>query len=276
MSLKIIDKSQSTCKKYEFSIYEHALSLEDLDKYILEILYDKDKLNYLFQKDVPLSGKDRLKQLQRFIENSFINREGEINDIEIRNCIHVNKNETYYSFFAEALLARLNVEYIDSELVTGVISTNENLTKISTGADVCMFSDNNLVIGEAKFYNTLNKGTHSIIKDESFKSKLEDYIKNLLSSSSEIILKNIVGDISEKTSEEIKKLPLTLSGFVLHDRNKTGNYNKTYELIDKIAIVGFPSHYRIHLYHLPIESKKELIFKAQRKALDLIIKERSI
>jgi len=276
MSLKIINKLQSTCKKYEFSIYEHTLSLEDLDSYILDILYNEDKLNYLFQKDIPLSGKDRFKQLQRFIENSFINREHEVNDIEIRNCIKANKNETYYSFFAEALLARLNIEYIDSELVTGVISTNENLTKISTGADVCMFSDNNLVIGEAKFYNTLNKGIHSIIKDKSFKSKLEDYIKNLVSSNSEIILKNIVGDISEKTAKEIKKLPLTLSGFVLHDRNKTDNYKQTYKLIDKVSIVGFPSHYKIHLYHLPIESKKELIFKAQRKALDIIIKEKSI
>lgn len=276
MSLTIINKSKSTCTKYEFSIYEHSLSFDDLDKYILEILYDENKLNYLFQKDILLAGNDRIKQLQRFIETDFCAREIDVDDNEIRTYIGSNNNETYYSFFAEALLARLNIDFIDSKLVTGVISTNENLTKVSTGADVCMFSDDNLVLGEAKFYSTLNKGVHSIIKDGSFSSKLSDYLKNIISSSSEIILKNIVGDISEKTSSEIKKLPLTLSGFVLHTQNKSGKYTTTYDLVNKIAIKDFPSHYKIHLYHLPIESKEELIFKAQRSALDLIIKEKGL
>ena len=246
MSLKIKNQKKSKCSKYEFSIYEHSLSFEELDNYIFEILYDENKLNYLFQKDIPLSGKDRIRQLQRFIETSFVNRENEVDDEEIIQYIKNNKNETYYSFFAEALLARLNIDFIDSKLVTGVISTNENLTKISTGADVCMFSEDNLVIGEAKFYSTLNKGTHSIVKDESFKSKLEDYIKTILSSDSEITLKNIVGDICEKTSEEIKRLPLILSGFVLHNKNKSNNYNVTYNIIDKIKISNFPSHYKIY------------------------------
>lgn len=276
MSLTISNKTKSKCAKYEFNIYEHSLSLVDLDKYILEIIYDANKLNYLFQLNTPLSGKDRIKQLQRFIETDFCAREIDVDDNEIRTYISSNKNETYYSFFAEALLARLNIDFIDSKLVTGVISTNENLTKISTGADVCMFSNDNLVLGEAKFYSTLNKGIHSIIKDESFSSKLSDYLKNIISSSSEIILKNIVGDISEKTPSEIKKLPLTLSGFVLHTQNKSGKYTTTYDLVNKIAIKGFPSHYKIHLYHLPIESKEELIFKAQRTALDLIIKEKGL
>lgn len=276
MSLTLINKSKSMCSKYEFNIYEHQLTLSDLDNYILEILYDKNKLNYLFQKDIPLSGKDRIKQLQRFIETDFCGREIEVDDKEINDYIECNKNESYYSFFAEALLARLNIDFVDSKLVTGVIAINENLTKISTGSDVCMFSNESLVLGEAKFYSTLNKGIHSIIKDESFKSKLEDYLKNIISSNSEIVLKNIVGDISDKTSLEIKKLPLILSGFVLHNRNSSNNYNKTYKLVDKVGISDFPSHYKIHLYHLPIESKKELIFKAQRKALDLIIKEKSL
>lgn len=276
MSLTITNKSKSTCAQNEFSIYEHSLSLADLDNYILDILYDKHKLNYLFQMNVSITGKDRIIQLQRFIETDFCGREKEVDDIEIKTYMALNKNETYYSFFAEALLARLNIDYIDSKLISGVISTNENLTKISTGADVCMFSENNLVIGEAKFYNSLNKGIHSIIKDESFSSKLSDYLKNVISSSSEIVLKNIVGDISKKTSSEIKKMPLTLSGFVLHTKNKSDKYTTTYKLIDKINIIDFPGHYKIHLYHLPIGSKEELIFKAQRTALDLIINERGL
>ena len=157
-------------------------------------------------------------------------------------------------------------------MITGVIAVNDNLTKISTGADVCMFSDKSLVLGEAKFYSALYGGVGKIIKDSSFRSKLEDYVKNILNSNSEIILKGITGELSEKTSDEIKKLPLVLSGFILHTIEKNViKYETSYKLIDKVKITNFPSHYKIHLYHLPIESKKELIFKAQRKALDLII-----
>lgn len=271
MSLTLLNKKCSTCKKYNFSIYNHSLTFDELDDYILEILYEESKLNYLFQKSKSISPKQRIIQLQRFLENSFINREADVDNAEIYKSISSNQNETYYSFFAEALLARLNIDYLDNDLITGVISVNENLTKISTGADVCMFSDSTLVLGEAKFYGSLNKGVHSIIEDSSFNSKLSDFIKNVTSSDTEIILKDITGDICEKTSDDIKKLPLILSGFVLHTRNKSDNYNITYDLVDNIKISNFPSHYYIHLYHLPIESKTELIYKAQRTALDLII-----
>ena len=245
--------------------------MEDLDNHILEELYDESKLNYLFQKNVSFSKKDTIKQLQRFVENTFINRENDVDNDEIDRFIDSNNNETYYSFFAEALLARLNINYIDRDLVIGVIAVNDNLTKISTGSDVCMFSDEYLVLGEAKFYGKLYNGVTKIIKDESFKSKLDDYIKNLLSSTTEITLKGITGDISEKTSDEIKKIPLILSGFVLHTKDSINKYESSYKLIDKVNIPNFPDHYQIHLYHLPIESKRDLIFKAQRKALDLII-----
>lgn len=163
MSLTILNKKCSTCKKYNFSVYNHSLTFSELDQYILQILYDESKLNYLFQKNNAISPKQRIIQLQRFIENSFINREASVNDAEIYTSISSNQNETYYSFFAEALLARLNIDYVDNDLITGVIAVNENLTKVSTGADVCMFSDTTLVLGEAKFYKTLNKGIHSII-----------------------------------------------------------------------------------------------------------------
>lgn len=271
MPLKIENKSKSTCTKYNFSIYSHKLTMQDLDNHILEILYDENKLNYLFQKSLPLTKKSRITQLQRFVETSFCGREKDVDNTEINSFMSSNKNESYYSFFAEALLARLNIDYIDKNLVTGVIAVNENLTVVSTGADVCMFSADSLVLGEAKFYGTLNKGVHSIIKDDSFNSKLEDYVKKIISSDSEIILKGITGDVSDKTSVEIKKLPLILSGFVLHTKNVSDKYADTYKLVDKITIKNFPNHYKIHLYHLPIESKRDLIFKAQRKALDLII-----
>lgn len=271
MKFTITKKTTSKCGKYDFSIYEHSLSMVDLDNYILDIIYDIDKLNYLFQLDTPLKGKDRINQLRRFIETDFVNKEASISNADIYSYIDSHQNhKSYYSFFAEALLARLNIDYIDNHLVSAVIAKGDNMTKISTGADVCMFSDESLVLGEAKFYGELHSGANSIITDTSFLSKLDDFIKNITSSDNEIILKNIIGDVSEKTTDEIKSLPLILSGFVLHTKHPQNNYNSSYELVNSVKIANLPTHCLLHLYHLPIESKKELIFKAQRKALDLI------
>lgn len=264
--IKKVKKNQHS----HFSVYTHSLSMTELDDYILKILYDKEKLNYLFQKNVPLKGKERIFQLQRFIDNSFKNREHEVKVEEIKASIEDNNNPTYYSFFAEALLARLNIDYIDKDLVTKVLVLGDNLTKVSTGADVCLFSEKHLIIGEAKFYENLYKGVSSIINDKSFSSKLEDYISNLVSVDCEIILKGVEGNISAKTAEQIKQIPLVFSGFVLHSDTKTGCYNSAYQLIDNIKIKDFPSHYQVHLYHLPVKSKNELIFKAQKKAIELI------
>lgn len=277
MSLSITNKIKSKCSKYEFNIYEHVLTLTELDKYILDILYEESKLNYLFQVNVPLKKEDRIKQLQRFIGNPFRNREELVLDSEILKDIKDNENKkSYYTFFAEALLARLNIDFIDDKLVTSVLRIGDNISVTGHGADACMYSDDNLVLGEAKFYGDLYGGAYKIIKDESFISKLEDFISRI-NGANNIVLKSITGDITTKTEDEIKKMPLILSGFVLHTtENPITKYDKSYKLVESISIKGFPIHYKINLYHLPIESKNELIFKAQRTALDLIIKEKAL
>jgi len=277
MSLTITNKSTSSCSKYEFSIYEHTLTLVDLDKYILDTLYDEKKLNYLFQVDEPLKKADRIKQLQRFIGNPFRNREKDVLDAEILKNISDNStNQSYYTFFAEALLARLNIDFIDNKLVTGVLRIGDNISVTGHGADGCMYSENNLVLGEAKFYGNLYNGAYKIITDNSFISKEGDYISRI-NGANNITIKGIDGDITTKTEEEIKKIPLTLSGFVLHTHETPNTkYDTSYNLVNNIKIKDFPANYKIHLYHLPIESKKDLIFKAQRMAIDLIIKEKGL
>lgn len=272
MSLTISNKTKSKCFKYEFSLYAHTLTLPDLDNYILDILYDEAKLNYLFQVNEPLKIEDRIKQLQRFIGNPFRNREEKVLDAEIqKNIDDNNTKQSYYTFFAEALLARLNIDFIDNRLITGVLNIGDNISVTGHGADTCMYSDDILVLGEAKFYGDLYGGAYKIVNDKSFISKLEDYISRINGSNS-IIIKGINGDITTKTEDEIKKMPLILTGFVLHTlETPTTIYDKSYKLVDKIKIKDFPSHNKIHIYHLPIESKNDLIFKAQRKALDLII-----
>lgn len=151
------------------------------------------------------------------------------------------------------------------------------LKLLEQGADVCMFSDKNLVLGEAKFYGALAGGVSSIIKDISFESKLKSYIKKMTSMKDKIVLKDIEGNINEKTQDEIKKIPLIFTGFILHSKNKSDNYETYYNKISTSTntITNFPDHYNLHLYHLPIKLKNELIFKVQRQALNSIIKLKS-
>jgi hypothetical protein len=245
--------------------------MEDLDHYILQIMFDNNKLHQLFEPHTAFEANKRLNQLRKFIETEYKNNEENIIDTEIKTKIEANKNPTYYSFFAEALLARLNIDYIDNNLITGVISIKETIKDGKTGSDVCMFSNTNLVIGEAKFYGTIDGGLKAIVEDSSFKSKLESYCNNIIVADCEIIIKGITGDVKEMKMDEIKKQSFIFTGFVLHTKNNSGNYDTHYDKIDTVKINDMPEHFKIHLYHLPIESKSELIFKAQRKALDLIV-----
>lgn len=276
MSFTIQTKKESACKNHKFCIFHHELSIEDLDNYILQIMFDETKLHQLFEPHTVFESKKRLNQLRKFIETEFKNNEEKILDREIEDKISTNKNPTYFSFFAEALLARLNIDYIDKNLVTGVISIKETIKDGKTGCDVCMFSDKNLVVGEAKFYETLDGGLTAIKEDSSFKSKLESYCNNIIVSDCEIILKDITGDIREMKMDEIKKLPFIFTGFILHTKNIRDIYDTHYEKIEMLKIDNMPKHFKVHLYHLPLKSKKELIFKVQRMALDLIVKLKNI
>ena len=234
-------------------------------------MFEETNLHQLFEPNTTFESKKRLNQLRRFIETDFKNKEEKITDKEIQDRIDANTNPSYFSFFAEALLARLNIDYIDHELITGVISITETIKTISTGADVCMFSNENLVIGEAKFYDGLNGGLNAIIDDSSFLSKLESYCNNVIATDNEIIIKDITGDVKNKTTEEIKKIPFIFTGFVLHTKNKKDNYETHYAKIENVVIKDMPSHFKIHLYHLPVNSKEKLIFKIQKTALSLIV-----
>lgn len=271
MKFEIKTKQESICKKRKFCIYHHELTMDDLDEYILQIMFDENKLNYLFEPNTPLKIENRKKQLRGFIEGVFKNREKEVTNEDIQKVINANTNPSYYAFFAEALLARLNIDYLDKELMSGVLTYKTRITEGRTGADVCMFSNTNLVLGEAKFYGDLAGGVKSIIEDKTFLSKLESFCNNIVDSEDEIVIKGINGDLRKKTFKEIEKSTVILSGFILHTKNVRSNYDTHYVKIDNITIKKFPKHFQIHLYHLPVKSKDDLIFKAQKRAIDLII-----
>ena len=77
----------------------------------------------------------------------------------------MKKNNAYYSFFAEALMSYLNLIYLDNKLTFGVIAIDETITDQHTGVDSCMYSDQSIILGEAKFYKSFNAGKNKIIND---------------------------------------------------------------------------------------------------------------
>lgn len=259
--------------KYSFNIYNHKLSMDDLDEVISNILFDNKVLSYLFTGYFEETG-ERIKMLRRFIPVDFYLCEKEIlENFEIKKekiIGEMKKNNAYYSFFAEALMSYLNLIYLDNKLTFGVIAIDETITDQHTGVDSCMYSDQSIILGEAKFYKSFNAGKNKIINDfndNSLMSKIKSlYTKTIQSN---IIIKNINETEEILTFEKFKKKKIILTGFILHNQNKKYEYGS----ITNINNIEELKDYSIIFYHLPIQSKSELIIKIIKKALELIVYE---
>ena len=106
----------------KFYIFSHTLNEIDLDNYIIEMLYDKDSLNYLFEPaSQSISKEDRIRQLRRFIPSEFKNNEKQVlQDYDNNKSLiesQIIANKSYYSFYAEALMAKLNIDHFDQNLI---------------------------------------------------------------------------------------------------------------------------------------------------------------
>lgn len=262
--------------RYSFNIYNHSLTMEDLEKTISNILFDNKILSYLFT-GISKESEDKRKRilmLRRFIPVEFYNKEKSVIenwDVEKKLIINdMNKNNGYYSFFAEALMAYLNLIYLDNKLTFGVINIDETITDQHTGVDSCMYSDNNIVLGEAKFYKNFNDGKNKIINDfsnNSLMSKIRSlYVKTI---QSDILIKNINEDELTLTFEEFNNKKIVLSGFILHNQSNSYEYSS----IVNVGDIKELSDYNIVFYHLPIKDKSELIMKIIKRALELITDE---
>lgn len=182
----------------------------------------------------------------------------------------MRKNYSFYSFYAEALMAYLNYRILNIPLICGVISVDETLSDQKTGADACMFSDGIVILGEAKFYRDFNAGRNKIIEDFSSKS-LINKINNLYRKSHKTLVhfKTINGESKSIFLEEFLKYNIVLSGFVLHNKKRQYSYKE----IDNVNPSAVISNYSIVFYHLPIESKEDLIYLVIKHALELIVSE---
>lgn len=260
--------------KNVFNIYNHNFSIEELDSIISKMLFDKTILNYLFTSKESFEDLDYIQMCRRFIPEEFIEKEKQYlnNWDESKKIIKkmIDSSHSFYSFYAEALMAYLNYKILDIKLISGVISIEETLSDQKTGADACMFSDNKIILGEAKFYKNFNAAKNKIIDDFSSKSLLNK-IRNLYRKTHKAMvhLKGIEGTDKIMPFEDFINYDIILSGFILHNKRKIYSY----EEIDNILEVEGLKRYNVVFYHLPINSKEELVYLVIKNALEEIVNE---
>lgn len=258
----------------KFNIYHHEFNDLELNNIISQMLFEKSTLNYIFTANEDNIDSNYIDMARRFIPEEFFYREKEILENWEQNKVIIEKmmrkNYSFYSFYAEALMAYLNYRILNIPLICGVISVDETLSDQKTGADACMFSDGIVILGEAKFYRDFNAGRNKIIEDFSSKS-LINKINNLYRKSHKTLVhfKTINGESKSIFLEEFLKYNIVLSGFVLHNKKRQYSYKE----IDNVNPSAVISNYSIVFYHLPIESKEDLIYLVIKHALELIVSE---
>lgn len=259
-----------------------------IQKNLLTILFDEKNLKYMFDEK-ELDMLKTINILNRFIpENS-----DDLTIDDIKKLIRDHK--TFYSFLAEGMLGLVFRDIYSFSLSKGLIDICETVNDTHSGADACMYDDdrNIIVLGEAKFYESMDDGMDEIIDNfinDNISNKIESFKRKACCSddSYKIILKNLnkSGFVRELSLQEFLNQNLYFVGFVLHSEDNIEKYEETsyYEKFeistDKIKkniekccdVDEITSEYNIILFHLPIESKKELILDVINKAKEKLNK----
>lgn len=264
---------------------------EELEKAITEIALDKDNLFFV------LNEENKTKKNYISILRSFYSSRTFPDDETIINYINksIASHRAFYSFLAEMLQAILLRDICNYKLIVNVISYgfNPNLTK--QGPDSCLYSeeDKKIVLGEAKFYESLTDAINNITSDFESKDSIIGKLESLLLSAesnpeTQKIMFTKLGktDMSDIDLKEFFENELIFSGFVLHNslNNPLKYYEESfYDNIDfsvkrlianikasfKDGEITKMGNYKIVFFHLPIKDKRELIFKVIKKSISI-------
>lgn len=261
------------------SIYINNIVFDptEIEKALPEIVFDDDNLKHMFAED-SLSLVKKKNIYRRFAPKSEItpNILGFVEE-NIRN------NKSFYSFLAEGILGLVFRDMYDCNLAKGVIDIGETLSDSHTGVDACMYNlqHNIIVLGEAKFYESLDLGIKKIIDDltkKSIKNKLESLqtgVENC-EEALQIVIKNLaLEEYDELTVDQFMNQKIMFAGFVLHsetDISKYGNqdfyddYSVSAQQLqnnvcDSLKYNNIQGDYEIVLVHLPVKEKKTIIVK---------------
>lgn len=249
----------------------------DIENKLVDIVFDDINLMHMFQE----------KNLDDFnrknIYRRFLPQEQPASTLSEYIKENIDKSKNFYSFLAEGILALVFRDIYGYELSRGVIDVSETLTYTHTGVDSCMYNIENsvIVLGEAKFYESLNDGIKAIISDfttKPIKSKLLSLQKTAHSdrTSNDLVIKNLENNSYDGLSlEQFLSQKIYFAGFVLHSESKTTlsfdqNFYSTYKISTKDVENNINKSlgknidngdYEIIMIHLPIKDKKELISK---------------
>lgn len=249
----------------------------EIERILPNIVFEDDNLKHMFAEDV-LSRNKRKNIYRRFMPKSEI--VSSINSFVEEN---IATNKSFYSFLAEGILGLVFRDLYDFSLAKGVIDIGETLSDSHTGVDACLYNleHNVIVLGEAKFYESLAGGINKIINDfvgKSIKNKLESLQTNVenCEETCQIVIKNLqLEDYDELTVDQFMNQRIMFAGFVLHSETDVSQYNKqdfynkyfisTQQLErninDSLKHDDIEGEYEIILVHLPIKDKKSLIVK---------------
>ena len=210
-----VEKEKIKTKFGVVSIRNIKFDSTDIQKILPDIIFEDNNLKFMFQKDAFL-GRDKVLVLKRFLPNK------DVEDITKFIIESINSNKTFYSFLAEGMLGLVFRDIYGYDLSVGIIDITETLTGTHTGSDACMFDkkENVLVLGEAKFYESLNNGMKSVISDfltknifnklDSFKRKIEQN-----DDSWKIVVKNLKVDTYDFVSlSDFMQQKIFFAGFV--------------------------------------------------------------
>lgn len=263
----------------------------EIENNLPNIIFKDENLEHIFA-ETDLTPKKKRSIYRRFIPKT--NNKKEL-DMFIDDSIRSNKS--FYSFLAEGILGLVFRDLYDCELAKGVIDLNDTLNDSHTGVDACMYNIKNsvIVLGEAKFYESLDAGLNKIIKDfvnKNIKNKLESLqiASENCFESNKIIIKNLsIDEYEQLTLEQFINQKIIFAGFVLHNECDVSDYDKKtfYDkyvvsvenliknIKDSLDTDCCNGKYEIVMVHLPISSKKNLIAKVietSQNKLDGMIK----
>ena len=292
-------KVYSEDKKFILLSIEHIeIGTEELDNALMQISLDPDNLFYLLREDEK-SDENLKRILLSFSCAQDFNTDQEIKDY-IDLCI--SNNRSFYSFLAEMLQALLLKDVCRYNLVTHVIDYSFNPSLTHQGPDSCLYSeeDKKIVIGEAKFIENCSDCFNHIINDFKSGSGLLGKLLTLsIAAQNDPVARQIIisklGDGSLKmiSLDQFLKNDLVFCGFALHNTiskkekyfaidfydgyrievDEIANHIKQIYSADYVKNLEEVGKYKVIIFHLPINSKRELIFKiikeAQKRYLDL-------
>ncbi len=249
----------------------------EIEKILPEVVLEDDNLKHMFAED----------NLNKFRKNNiykrFVPKERITTDLLSYVEASIKTNKSFYSFLAEGILGLIYRDIYGYDLAKGLIDIRDTLSDSHTGVDACMYNieKNIIVLGEAKFYESLNEGIKAIINDfavKSIKNKLES-LQVAAENNNElyqVVIKNLsLEEYEEYTVEQFMGQKIIFAGFVLHSESDIKDYGKKdfYDKYDisseqlknnicsSLKIGKLEGDYQIILVHLPIQDKKSLIVK---------------